>query len=140
MSNDTVEQRPENSIEIAIFDRFIRRMGPYGFGVYALLCHHTDHEGTAFVGQKKIAEMAGLSLRTVKREVGRLKALGLIQEAGQIDGEWQIWKIMRSAEVKDNGPNPADFHRGYVRRRVKEFSDGFREVFGLSQTTFSGKE
>ena len=53
--------------------------------VVVALAEFADEEGSCFPGQQRIADMTGLSVRTVARALVKLEALGLISRQRRVD-------------------------------------------------------
>lgn len=58
----------------------IKEIGTTPFAVYLVIQAHTDIQGVAFPSQQTIAELVGVSTKTVQRAVNKLEEEGLIQK------------------------------------------------------------
>lgn len=69
------------TMENSLIDNHAAEMGVYGFAVYACLCRFAGQGKTCCPSQARIAEMLGISRAQVKREVSKLRSLGLVEVA-----------------------------------------------------------
>lgn len=58
----------------------IKELGTTPFTVWMVILAHTDIQGTAFPSQETIAELIGVSTKTVQRAVKKLEDSGLIEK------------------------------------------------------------
>ena len=58
----------------------IKKLGTTPFAVYLVIQAHTDIQGVAFPSYQTIADIIGVSIRTVQRAVKKLEEEGLIQK------------------------------------------------------------
>lgn len=91
-----------------------QRVGDVGTkAVLLLLANYADEEFSCFPGQGKIAEETEQSVRTVRRQLERLEALGLIKREKRYDGRGKrtsdryFLQIDRSVNVTSGGGSPA---------------------------------
>jgi DNA-binding Lrp family transcriptional regulator len=75
--------------------------------VLAVLWAHTDREGEAFPGQKRIADRARVSVRTVRNVVQRLERAGIIARRVPHLSTRPARRTTRYALPKGAGPRPA---------------------------------
>ena len=70
---------PHIRIENTFIDKYLPKIGPYGYTIYSVLKRHLNHmTGDCFPSYKTIAKKSGIDRSTVIRYVKKLKDLNLI--------------------------------------------------------------
>ena len=62
-----------------LVDHWAARLPARAVVVYLILCRHADPDGQCYPGQARIAELAGISARNVRRALEALKTAGLVE-------------------------------------------------------------
>ena len=73
----------------------IAEIGHTPFAVYVVLARHADEKGECFPSQTHVADVVGVSVRSVERAVGKLKNLGLVG-VRQRRQKTAIYRILRT--------------------------------------------
>lgn len=79
---------PHIRIDNAIIDRYSAHLGAYGLAVYTAHLRLANQPGEDALDAAKIAKLIGLSFQRVRRELRKLKHLGLLSgETNQVHDE-----------------------------------------------------
>jgi len=61
------------------------QLDPYDVAVYCTIARHADADGEAYPSRARIAEMAGVNIKTVDRAVAQLQACGALEKRTRKD-------------------------------------------------------
>jgi len=91
-------------IDNGVIER-IAEIGTTAFAVYAALAMHTDNKGKCFPSLARLAEIVGVSTRTVQRELRRLEKAGLVKviAPGKTNGKSNVYQLTNPPPGSDMG-------------------------------------
>ncbi len=90
-------------VESSVVDTYLWKIGPNAFAVYCVLCRHAHNETqVAWPSQRTIADLAWLSLNTIKKAIRALVKAKLISvsKRGRIGRQHNVYTLI---EAKING-------------------------------------
>ena len=82
--NEEIEVRDQRLvgyywIESTILKKYGKKLGPYGIAVYnALACQADNDTSKTYLSAATIAEMTGMSERQAKRELAKIREMGIV--------------------------------------------------------------
>ena len=121
-----------------ILDDYGKELGAFGVAVYCMLCRRAGKNGSSYPSLRRMAEDLGMSERQAKRELKKLKTLGLIsikprrnEQGRQMSSEYTVLdapKAKKKPGVSESPrPKPEDSEtpvgEGSVSHPLKDYPE-----------------